>query len=79
VVLERGIAAYPYSGPLVARLAIDYSSDGQGWRAHTIIKQYRKVFPEDPVVREALKQIDGASYGAEPPGLSRGASIALPR
>jgi tetratricopeptide (TPR) repeat protein len=46
-VLERGIAAYPNSGQLVARLAIDYSIDGQGWRPRSIIKNYRKLFPED--------------------------------
>ena len=78
-VLERGIAAYPNSGQLVARLAIDYSSDGQGWRARSIIKNYRKLFPEDTVVRDALKQIDGAENNPETPGFSRGPSVALPR
>jgi hypothetical protein len=78
-VLERGIAAYPNSGQLVARLAIDYSSDGQGWRARSIIKTYRKLFPEDTVVRDALKQIDGAENNPETPGFSRGPSVALPR
>jgi hypothetical protein len=78
-VLERGIAAYPLSGQLVARLAIDYSSDGQEWRARTLIKQYRKLFPEDTAVRDALKQIDGAEHNSEPPGFSRGTSVPLPK
>ncbi len=78
-VLERGIATYPNSGQLVARLAIDYSIDGQGWRAHSIIKQYRKLFPEDTAVRDALKQIDGAENSSEAPGFSRGTSVTLPK
>ncbi len=78
-VLERGIAAYPNSGQLVARLAIDYSIDGQGWRAHSILKQYRKLFPEDAAVRDALKQIDGADNNSEAPGISRGTSVSLPK
>jgi predicted Zn-dependent protease len=58
VVLERAIAAYPHSGPLVARLAQQYFNDGQTWRASIVVYQYRKFFPEDPTVREALKQIE---------------------
>jgi hypothetical protein len=57
-VLERGVAAYPYSGLLVARLAQQYFNDGQAWRARVLIQQYRKLFPEDPTVRDALKQFD---------------------
>jgi len=57
-VLERGVAAYPYSGPLVARLAQQYYNDGQAWRARVIIQQYRKLFPEDIIVRDALKQFE---------------------
>jgi hypothetical protein len=78
-VLERGIAAYPSSGQLVARLAIDYFGDGQEWRARTIIKQYRKLFPEDTRVRDALALMDGADHNAEPPGFSRGTSLAVPK
>jgi hypothetical protein len=78
-VLERGVASYPNSGKLVARLAIDYASDGQGWRALTLIRQYRKLFPEDTTVRDALKQIDGAGNHSESPGFSRGTSITSPR
>jgi len=48
-------AAYPYWGPLVARLAQQYLSDGQTWRASVVVHQYRKLFPEDPLVRDALQ------------------------
>ena len=78
-VLERGIAVYPYSGQLVARLAVDYFSDGQSWRAYSIIKHFRKEFPEDRIVREALKEIDGEDKRAEPSGIDRNPSFVLPR
>jgi len=51
-VLERGVAAYPYSGPLVARLAQQYFLAGQSWRGRELVKQYRELFPEDPALRE---------------------------
>jgi Tetratricopeptide repeat len=54
-VLERGVAAYPYWAPLVARLAQQYLNDGQTWRASVVVHQYRKLFPEDPLVRDALQ------------------------
>jgi hypothetical protein len=54
-VLESGVAAYPYWGPLVARLAQQYLNDGQTWRASVVVHQYRKLFPEDPIVRDALQ------------------------
>jgi predicted Zn-dependent protease len=60
------VAAYPYSGSLVARLAQQYFNDGQAWRARVVIQQYSKLFPEDPTVRDALKQFDsqGNSTGS---------------
>jgi predicted Zn-dependent protease len=63
-VLERGVAAYPCSGLLVARLAQQYFSDGQTWRASVVVHQYSKVFPEDAMVREALKQMEGTGNAA---------------
>jgi hypothetical protein len=64
-VLERGIAAYPYSGQLVARLAQQYFHDGQTWRASVVVHQYRKLFPEDPTVREVLKEIESSGNAGE--------------
>jgi hypothetical protein len=58
VVLEQGVAAYPYSGLLVAMLARQYSASNQTWRAEKLIQQYRALFPEDPLVRSAQKQIE---------------------
>lgn len=78
VVLERGVAAYPYSGPLVARLALQYAADGQRWRAQSLIQEYRKIFPENPEVRQALQQIDALSSAGETMR-DRGASVAPPR
>lgn len=65
-VLECGIAAYPYSGAVVARLAQLYFNDGQAWRAQVVIQQYRKLFPEDPAVRDALKQFDSEGNAVDP-------------
>ena len=76
--LERGVAAYPYSGPLVARLALQYAADGQRWRAQSLIQEYRKIFPENPEVRQALQQIDALSSAGETMR-DRDASVAPPR
>jgi hypothetical protein len=59
-VLERGVAAYPYSGPLTARLAQQFAMDGEPERARKLVEQYRAVLPEDPVVREVEKHLDAA-------------------
>jgi hypothetical protein len=60
-VLEQGVAAYPYSGALVARLALRCNADGKAWQAHSLIQSYRKLFPEDPAVRAAQQQIDAGA------------------
>jgi hypothetical protein len=64
--LERGVAAYPYSGPLVTRLAQQYFNDGQAWRARVLIQQYQKLFPEDLTVRDALQQFDSLGNAVDP-------------
>ena len=77
-VLERGVAAYPYSGPLTARLAEQYIAGGQDWRARNLVHQYLILFPEDPLVRETQRQIDAPGSVTEPvPSL--GAAVAPPR
>jgi hypothetical protein len=58
-VLERGVTAYPYNGILTARLAEQYAMDGQADQARKLVKQYRAVFPEDPMMREVEKRLDG--------------------
>ena len=79
-VLERGTSVYPYSGPLVARLAQQYFNDGQAWRARIVMQQYRKLFPEDPTVGAALKQFENprgaANLSAVP---SRGIPVWIPK
>ena len=62
-VLERGISNYPYSGPLLARLIQVYTADGQVVRARLISGPYRKLFPDDLMVREALRQAEDIQNG----------------
>ena len=57
-VLKKGIAVAPWNGPLIARMAVQYAIDGQSWRAYALIRNYRTTFPEDPVVRRALDEIN---------------------
>ena len=57
-VLERGVAAYPYSGQLTARLAQQYAVNGEAWRARKLVEQYRAVLPGDAAVNEAAKYLD---------------------
>jgi len=54
-VLERGVAAYPYYGPLTARLAQEYAANGEQGRARKLVEQYRAVLPGDTAVNEAEK------------------------
>lgn len=76
-VLLRGLAAYPYNRAIVARLAMQYAIDGQSWRGRALISQYPKVFPEDPVMRGVLTQIDAA--GDTETGVpTRGSKVASP-
>ncbi len=63
-VLERGVAAYPYSGALVAELARQYVESGRTWQARNLVRQYRTLFPEDPVVRAAQSQIENSRNGS---------------
>jgi hypothetical protein len=74
-VLERGVAAYPYYGPLTACLGQQYAMDGDSNKARKLLKQYRTEFPEDPYVREVEKRLDAAgdveplmSPGSKAPG-----------
>jgi hypothetical protein len=60
-VLEKGLAAYPYSDQLTARLAQQYAMDGRADEARKLVKQYRVLFPEDTAVREVEKHLDGVA------------------
>ena len=57
-ILERALAAYPYSDQITARLAQQYAMDGQPGKARSLVDHYRAVFPEDTLVREAGKHLD---------------------
>ncbi len=78
-VLQRGVGAYPYNGVLVARLALQYATDGKIWRAVDVIGAYRKVFPEDTLVRKVLREIDASGRGGDSSLPSRGAPVVLPK
>lgn len=76
-VLERGVAAYPYSGSLTAQLAEQCFVDGKAWRARGVLARYRAFFPENEAVRLVEKQMDRAGAAQTNPG--QGAPVALPR
>jgi hypothetical protein len=78
-VLERGVAAYPYSGPLVARLAQRYFIDGQTSRARNLVQQYRALFPEDVLLRGVQRQMDAAGSAGDSAAPSRENPVAPPR
>jgi hypothetical protein len=75
-VLERGVAAYPYSGPLVAQLARNYAAGGEAWRARAVVERYRALFPEDPALRDVERYLDAAGGLGNP---ERVPSIAPPK
>jgi hypothetical protein len=62
-VLERGVAAYPYSGPLTARLAQQFVVTGEPAKARKLVAQYRAEFPEEPFVREVEKHLNDGDEG----------------
>ena len=64
-VLERGVAAYPYNDQLMARLAQQYVQNSEAEKARKLVEQYRAVFPEDSLVREAADHLD-SSAGPDP-------------
>ncbi len=78
-VLERGVAVYPYSGPLTANLAQHYVMDGQGWRARNLVEKYRALFPEDPALREVEKHLDAAGNAGQLTAPGQTAPVTAPR
>jgi hypothetical protein len=76
-VLERGVAAYPYSGSLVSQLARQYLINGQVWRARRLVQDYRVLFPEDPALRDVQERLDGAG-SADMLNVPNGASTGMP-
>jgi predicted Zn-dependent protease len=78
-VLERGVAAYPYSGPLTARLARQYVMDGQAWRARNLVEKYRTLFPEDSALREVQSHLEAASRAGDLTAPMRTAPLTTPQ
>jgi hypothetical protein len=78
-VLERGVAAYPYSGQLTSRLAQQFFADGQTLRARDLIHEYRKHFPEDDFVRDLQRQMDARASASGSVETDRGNPVTLPK
>ena len=78
-VLEKGLAGYPYSGQLTARLAQQYAVDGQAAKARKLIGQYRALFPEDLGVREVEHRLDDMGRADTLTGPGRSTQAPLPR
>jgi hypothetical protein len=78
-VLEKGLAAFPYSGQLTARLAQQYAMDGQAAKARKLVEQYRSLFPEDLGVREVERHLNdlGSADPLTAPG--RSPQVPLPK
>ena len=78
-VLEKGLAAYPYSGQLTARLAQQYALDGEAAKARKLVERYRALFPEDLGVREGERHLNdtGSANPLTAPG--RSPQVPLPR
>ena len=70
-VLERGVAAYPYSGPLVALLAKQYFIDGETSEARNLVQQFHALFPEDVFVGGVQMQMDTIGGAGSPAARGR--------
>lgn len=77
-VLERGVAAYPWSDQLTARLAQQYVINGETEKARKLVDQYREVFPEDQPVRDAAEHLE-TTAGPDPANLPSRTNPATPR
>lgn len=64
-VLQRGAEAYPYNISLATQLARQYAMDGQAWRARKLVEEYRKVFPENALLRAVQTRLDAMSGGGQ--------------
>jgi hypothetical protein len=77
-VLERGVAAYPYSGLLTAKLAQEYAMDGQLSRARNLVQKYLTLFPEDSAMREVQEHLDAAGSADDPATPSQATPVPPP-
>jgi Flp pilus assembly protein TadD len=77
-VLEQGVSIYPYSNQIVANLALAYAAGGESWRANSLIKRYRQIFPEDPLVRDVEDRVNRAGSATEPPEGGRSPAFSPP-
>jgi hypothetical protein len=66
-VLQRGAEDYPYNISLAAQLARQYAMDGQAWRAVKLVADYRKVFPEDTLLRSVQTRLNAMGAAARRP------------
>jgi hypothetical protein len=78
-VLEKGLAAYPYSGQLTARLAQQYALDGEAAKARKLVERYRALFPEDLGVREVERHLNDTGSASPLTAPGRSPQVPLPR
>jgi tetratricopeptide (TPR) repeat protein len=57
-VLEKGVAAWPFSADLLQALVLRYMKLGRPGPAHETLERYVTLFPEDAIGREALGGAD---------------------
>jgi hypothetical protein len=70
-VLQRGAEAYPYNISLAAQLARQFAMDGRAWRAGKLVADYRKVFPEDALLRSVQARLNAMSGGGQAPPIEK--------
>jgi tetratricopeptide (TPR) repeat protein len=57
-VLERGVATWPFSADLRQALVLRYMTLERIPQMLEALRQYRALFPEDPIARQALAQAE---------------------
>lgn len=60
-VFERGVSAYPYDPPLRAGVAMEYLRLHDTQRALETMRQHLELFPEDALLRDMMKKVEGSS------------------
>jgi len=58
-VLERGVAAWPFSSEIQKALVLRYVTLKQFPQADEVLKRYVALFPEDTFMRSMLAKVEG--------------------
>ena len=57
-VLEQGVAAWPFSAPLLQALVLRYMSLDRAPQTREALRRYVRLFPEDAIGREGLARAE---------------------